>query len=267
MNAAEILRLQDLLPTELGSDEIREAFAEDVLRSSVFSAKMASVPYLEDVREVCAAVLEGRMSDSEARSRLGEALERMGHSPLDEGGLENPASERRLNLIIETQTRMAASAARLMAETPDTLDAYPGWALRRFDTPAAPREDWPARWNAAGESVGWEGAKRGVWYGSGSTVAFAALKSSPIWAALGDGAGGFDDAIGNPFPPFAFGSYMDWEDLDRETCEKIGLLEAGEEAPAPGGAALSPDDEELLEAARKAGWPGLFDDILGGAAE
>ena len=261
-SAAEIMRLKDLLPTELGSDEVKEAYARDILRQSVYSARMASVPYLADVREVCAAVLEGRMGDAEARDALGAALEKMGHSPLDEGGLANPASERRLDLIVETQTRMAASAARVAAETEDTAELYPAWELKRFDKPAAPREDWPERWNAAGEAVGWEGAKRGVWYGSGSTISFVALKSSPIWEALGEGAGGFEDALGNPYPPFAYGSYMDWEDVDRETCERIGLDPSG--AAAPGAPSLSPDDEELLEAARGAGWPGLFDDILEG---
>ena len=54
MNAAEIERIKDLLPTSLGSEEIRRNVAADILRRSVFSARMESARYLARVREVCA---------------------------------------------------------------------------------------------------------------------------------------------------------------------------------------------------------------------
>ena len=40
MKPADIIRLKDLLPTSLGSDEIREQIAADILRRSVFSARL-----------------------------------------------------------------------------------------------------------------------------------------------------------------------------------------------------------------------------------
>ena len=40
MDPAEIMRIKALLPTDLGSDEVKERYAADILRRSVFSARM-----------------------------------------------------------------------------------------------------------------------------------------------------------------------------------------------------------------------------------
>ena len=83
-------------------------------------------------------------------------------------------------------------------------------------TRAVLRTDWPQRWKAAGERVAWRGAHR---------TKMVALKSSPIWQALGDGAGGFRDTLGNPYPPFAFGSSYEWVPVDRLEARELGLLD------------------------------------------
>lgn len=243
MTAADIQRIKDLLPTTLGSEEIREQIASDILRRSVFSARMASATYLAKVREVCAQVSEGSINQATARARLLETLAQMGHSPLDGGGLANPASIRRLNLIIDTQRQMAASVSRIQTQTPGTLAAYPAWELTRLVGKAVPREDWPARWRNAGESIGWEGALKDR---------FIALKTSPIWQALGDGAGGFRDTLGNPYPPFAYSSGMAWVAVDRETCERLGL--SGPEPETVPSASLSPAEKDIADAASRLGF-------------
>jgi hypothetical protein len=46
-----------------------------------------------------------------------------------------------------------------------------------------------------------------------------ALKTSPIWHQIGQGAGGFQDCIGTDYPPFAFGSGLAWVNVDREDWE------------------------------------------------
>ena len=182
MKPEDVIRLKELLPTTLGSDEIREQLAGDILRRSIFSARMASAPYLAKIREVCTAIAAGSINAADARAQLLPILEQMGHSPQDEGGLRNPASIRRLNLILDTQTQMASSVARLSEQTEATINLFPAWELTRLETRSFPRADWMQRWTAAGNSVNWEGAvKRQM----------IALKSSPIWAALGNGAGGF----------------------------------------------------------------------------
>lgn len=79
---------------------------------------------------------------------------------------------------------------------------FPAWRFLRVAARHVPRTDWPDRWRNAAESVGWSGVSRTKWI---------ALKSSPIWAALGNPeACGFSDATGSDFPPFAYGSGMGW---------------------------------------------------------
>ena len=243
MTAADIQRIKDLLPTSLGADELRSSIASDILRRSVFSARMESARYLARIREVCAQVSEGSINQATARARLLETLSQMGHSPLDGGGLANPASIRRLNLIVDTQRQMAASVSRLLCQTPAVLERWPAWELTRLVGKAVPREDWPARWRNAGESIGWEGALKDR---------FIALKTSPIWQALGDGAGGFRDTLGNPYPPFAYSSGMAWVAVDRETCERLGL--SGPEPETVPSASLSPAEKDIADAASRLGF-------------
>ena len=258
MNAADIIRIKDLLPTAMGSDELREQIAADILRRSVFSARMASARYLAQMREVCAQMMEGRISQATARDMLGGILERMGLSPQDGGGIANPASLARLNLIIDTQTQMAASVARLSEQTPAVLEMWPAWEFVRLEGRAMPRGDWPQRWEAAARAVGFEGVSRDF----GRMVA---LKVSPVWQALGDGAGGFRDTLGNPFPPFASNSGMGWVDVSREECEALGLDMSGAEAfSPPEQPSLAPDREELARAAKK--WGFDYDEIAKGVA-
>lgn len=261
MSPAAIQRIKQLLPTTLGSEDIRDQIAADILRRSIFSARMESVRYLAKIREVCELISRGDINQAEAKTRLLNVLAQIGHSTDDTTDISNPASERRLDLVIDTQRQMAASVARIQNETEDTLDAYPAWELTRYGSPRMPRKDWPQRWAAAGNSVNWEGALRSNWEGSGVGMSFFALKSSPIWAALGQGAGGYRDTLGNPYPPFAYGSWMDWTDVDRETAVRLGLIGENEQAKASPRASLSPDDQELLDAAARVGWPGIFDGI------
>ena len=235
--AERIERIKALLPTTLGSEEIRSQIAADILRRSVFSARMASESYLAQIRDVCAEVVAGKLSTAQARERLLRTLEAMGHSPSDDGGLKNPASLRRLDLIVNTQADMAASVAKLLSQTAGTLNDFPAWELTRFEGRRVPRKDWRARWTLAGQSVGWAGALPMT-----ATGRMVALKSSPIWQALGDGAGGFRDTLLNPDPPFAYSSGMDWLDVSREEAERLGLkIPASQQIAIP---SLAPEEEE-----------------------
>lgn len=247
---ADILRVKALLPTTLGSEEIRERVAADILRRSVFSARMASAPYLAELREVLAQYAGGAVNRADATLALTRSLERLGHSPQDGNAITNPASQQRLDLILKTNRQMAASVARIEAQTPDTLDDFPGWELMRFSGRRVPREDWHRRWAAAGDAVGWQGAARHT--GEYPEWSFIALKSSPIWAALGSGAGGFRDTLGNPYPPFAYGSGLDWDDVERDRCETLGILQPGQIIQMEK-ASLTPDGAEVYEMSQRYG--------------
>lgn len=274
MRAEEIERVKELLPTELGSAEIRERIARDILQRSIFSARMADAHYLKRLRDVCVQILAGEINFSTARADLGSLLQQMGFSPLREGedgapvidnSLANPASERRLQLILDTQTQMAASVALLNNQGPDQIYFRPAWELVRYEPRRAPRADWRERWNAAGDAVGWEGAltARGA---TGDRM--IALKTSPIWQALGDGAGGYTDTLGNPYPPFAYSSGMNWMDVDRDECIRLGLISGlrGTEAANQDGdanqdglrpASLAVDGAEIQEAIARYGFPDI----------
>lgn len=264
MTPAEIIRLKELLPTDLGSAEIREQIARDILARSIFSARMESAHYLKRLREVCIKIATGEISNASGRADLLSLLEQMGHSPLDDGGIMNPASIRRLNLILDTQRQMAISVAKISEQTEATLAVWPAWELIRLGSRRVRRADWPERWNAAGESVGWEGALDRTLGISGPR--FIALKTSPIWQALGSGVGGYTDAIGNPYPPFAFGSGMDWDQVDRDECIALGLI-ADDYQPADAtlagasGASLAPTGKDIEEAIARYGFPEIGDGL------
>ena len=252
MTAADVIRIKELLPTSLGSDEIRERIAKEILQRSVFSARMESARYLAKVRDVCAQIAAGEINQADARLKLVTLLEQMGHSPQDGGGITNPASTRRLNLIIDTQRQMAASVSRLAGQTESTIYLRPAWELKRFETRAVPRPDWDRRWAAAGLACNFEGALKDR---------FIALKTSPIWQHLGNGAGGYKDTLGNPYPPFAFSSGMDWVEVDRDKCIALGLIKEDEDIAAPSLASLSPGKRDIAEAVERYGFPRIAEGI------
>ena len=158
----------------------------------------------KEVQPIVAAYIAGELNESEARDAIRERANYLATAP-----------ESRLNLILSTQKRRAQSIGQLMAQDSVQRELYPAWRLTRRAWRMVPRKDWPQRWAAAGAAVGFEGALMGD---------FVALKSSPIWAALGRGEGGFKDVLGDPFPPFAFGSGMGWVRVSREECMELGLL-------------------------------------------
>lgn len=119
---------------------------------------------------------------------------------------------------LEDWRAMAGAMAQLArSEDPLVRDLFPAWELAVRGWSQKHRTDWPRRWQAAGEAVGWKGACKDR---------MVALKDSPVWQALGDGAGGFRDTLGNPYPPFAFGSSYGWRDVTHREAQALGLLPA-----------------------------------------
>ena len=79
-----------------------------------------------------------------------------------------------------------------------------------------------------------------------------ALKDSPIWAALAAGTGGYTDVIGQPMPPFAYGSGLGWIEQPREVALQLGLLKDGA-APKAQAVDLSPGEKEIAAALERLG--------------
>lgn len=232
---AEQVLAKAILPTGMSSEEIRDTIAPEIRRRSFFSARTAEAEYLAKARQVCADVASGKIGQSEARFQLEGFLDSVGWpAPGNASGdITDLGSIARLDLIIDTQRDMAHSAALLEAQTPDLVARYPAWRLVRVGKRNDPR-DWQARWAAAFSACGGKGCAP-----SGEMVA---RKDSPIWDHIGAGAGGYRDTLGNPFPPFAFNSGMDWDDVDVDTAEGLGIDCAD---VSPKGVSLAPDKADI----------------------
>ncbi len=261
------------MPTALKSVDLRRLGSEIHLRS-VFSAQTTSLNYLEYVAEVIDDVLAGRIGMAEARLRLMRKLAELGYdpatgfpedfgkmTPAERGSLQDLSSAPRIDLLLKTNVAIARNYGRVLEGNTDAARyMFPAWELVRLGWREVERgsakshtSGWPRRWAEAGESVGWVGALGGSDAsslaersgGGAASTMMIALKDSPIWQALGDGAGGdYSDTLGHPFPPFAFNSGMDWRAVPRAECAQRGLLH-GDAKPAPMQAGLAPTAEEL----------------------
>lgn len=276
MTSAEIILKKGILPTHLDSAEIRAQIAVEIRRRSIFSATVSKASYLKRMQEAFARAASGEWNDAKVREVLQQALDDLGfdrdarlftdelglREPPERGSLQDLSSRARMKLQIETNIRQARSVAQAKAgSTPSALSMFPAWKLVRIYGRRVPR-DWAARWQAAGDSVAWEGAAQG-YPGPTGEPRMIALKSSPIWQAIGDGAGGYQDTLGNAYPPFAFGSGLGWLEVKAGEAKDAGLGESG-----PVKAELDPGEKEIAAALERLG-PGFRDGLLkalGGAA-
>ena len=146
-------------------------------------------------------------------------------------GSEDVAGQIKFALKISQEVASGAGGYLNQNLSPEAIDEYPALELRRMfqrDVPrgfrsgpkgqliAVPGDDWPSRWEAAGGEL-FDGR-------------MIALKSDDVWQNLGDGEGGYDDTLGNPFPPFAFNSGFMTVDISRAEAVELGLIGADEAA-------------------------------------
>ncbi len=243
------------MPTWASSDDIRRWDA--TLRTqALFSARTTRKTYLASLRSALAKVASGELGSFQAKDALRRSLSSLGYTaaagfpqdagktgpngetipPATRGSIRDLASSGRIGLILDTNVKQARSLAqKASGDNPVFLLSNPAWRLTRTGARKKPRGDWKRRWKSAGDACAWKGAVRDE---------FVAAKDSPIWAEIGKGAGGFGDALGNDYPPFAFGSGMAWVNVGRgewrRICAKAGI---------PDGL-----DELTRRVAAKAGW-------------
>jgi hypothetical protein len=239
---------KDLLPTSMGSGEIAQLDA-GLRRQSLFSARTTISSYLDDIKSTVESLVNPKQVEriaedgtktmvtegfnpATAREALRNQLRALGYAPSEEdaGTIKDLSSDARLNLVIKTNTELAQGAGQFIQQNadPETVDAFPALEFFRLEDRKDPR-DWEQRWRIASQVAGDVDAARVL----EETGRMVALKSSGIWQALGDGAGGYMDTLGNPYPPFAFNSGMFTEEVSRASAEKLGLLDAGEPADSP----------------------------------
>jgi len=186
-----------------------EYWQEKRKEAAAKAGQQSLTTYLDEVKEA--------VRTSENKLLLYEKLKDFGivGDPADGSiRLENLASATRVDLVVKT-TRMANESLKQLEEASDPIqkELNPCWEIMRDEWRKEPR-DWPSIWNRAANAVMWDGVAK-------NTTRMIARKDSPIWNELGTG---FDDSIGNPYPPFFWGSGMGWEIV---TADEIEGLEFG----------------------------------------
>jgi len=207
---------RELLSTSLSTAEIR-TFPADVRARSLWSARTNYPPYVAKIADVLDRLLGGEINQASARNELQGSLEEMSYDPAEgfadapdpeippaePGTLRDLSSSHRINLMLETQEELVFGRGQKIAGL-TRVETWPAWELIRVRSSRVPR-DWPARWKKAADAVGWVGVAK-------ETPRMIALKTSPIWQALGS-SGLFKDALDTDHPPFAFSSGKGWEEM------------------------------------------------------
>ncbi len=220
--ALDLLRGRKLLPNDLPSSRLRQLGGE-LLRNATTSAKVARADILNVLAGVISDVVDsekpgigGSLDPASARKAIGDFLAGIGYTPEAEkaGTIQDFSSFARTKVMVDTNVAVARGYGQATeANTPGALDAFPAQELFRFSAAGQPR-GWAERWKAAG----------GKFYGGGRMIARV---DDPVWQNLGDGAGGYEDTLGNPFAPFAFNSGMRTRLIPRAEAERLGVLERG----------------------------------------
>lgn len=192
------------LPTGASSADLARLPSE-FRRQALFSARLNRLEPVAEIGASLKGILDGGMSDSEARTNIRAVLAATGYRPPEgrEGGLLDHTSRTRLDLILTQNVRAARGYGKWAADMdPDLLDVWPAQELVRVMARKAPRGDWKQRWQEAGGTLV-EGR-------------MVALKTSPVWASL--------SRFGQPFPPYDYGSGMGVRDVRRDEAERLGII-------------------------------------------
>ena len=246
--AVKFLAQKKILPTGLDSAGIR-AMDANLRSQALLSAKTLNPFLLQKYKDLVGSLInpateqrEDRITEenpqgnvttglnpASSRAQIKEFFQSIGLTPSGSAGnLQDLTSDARINLVIRTNTELAQGAGRFVQmNDPAVIDQFPAQELVRFE-PRTKIRDWPERWAAAADESGDTDAAD-VLENTGRMVA---LKASPIWDSLGDGAGGYDDTLGNPYPPFAFNSGMWVQSVSRDDAEQLGLIAPGDKVEA-----------------------------------
>ena len=252
--ALDSAAVKSILPTTGRTADLQK-LTTAIKQRSLFSATVTSGRILQKIADLRDGILRGTVSFTEARVQMKALHEEMGYRPEPglAGGLQDLSSTQRVNVQLETPVDIAQGAGwQEQGMEPMVLAAFPAQELVRFFGPndSTKQRDWPARWAIAG----------GTFYGK----RMIALKTDPVWAALGN-SDTFPDALGNDYPPFAFNSGMGVQDIERDEAVELGLIgETDEQTPQPldlnANLSASPDVRDAdLRAQMEATGLGAFD--------
>lgn len=179
-----------------------------IRRRSFFSAALEDARALSAERKAVADLLQRASKGGKLYRRdtaitgLQAMMRARGLDTGDGNALTNPAAEKRIRLVLDTNRAQAQGYARFKrSSTGGALLAFPAQELVRVRNSREQR-DWQARWIAAGGKL--------------TNRRMIALKTDPIWTAL--------SRFGTPYPPFDFNSGMGVRDISRREALALGLI-------------------------------------------
>lgn len=210
-------QVRALLPTSASAADLA-TLPTSIHQRALCSARTQSARHLSMIDRIAKQIVnpdfvDGRprlpgeyMSLPKARALLRASLKQIGYHPDDidavPGTLKDLGSYQRMNLIIDTQTKMARGYGQYaQGQTPAILDQFPCQELVRFESREIPR-DWITRWLAEG----------GQLYGG----RMIARKDARIWIDISQ--------FGQPYPPFDYNSGMALRDVDRDEAMSLGVI-------------------------------------------
>jgi len=232
--ANDVLAQKQILATKMSTAQLRD-LDRWIRFQSFFSARTAEADYLDEAKSTIESILNPKpdergvttgMNPAYARQALKDFLQKIGYQPDPDkrGSLQDLSSDARINLVVKTNVEMAQGAGNwIQSQDAAVLDQFPADELFRLEARTKHR-DWVNRFRIAGDQSGFA-------IGDGWTITpdgrMIALKNHPIWEELGS-SDNFDDALDQPWPPFAFNSGMWVRDVDRTEAIAAGIMDRGE---------------------------------------
>ena len=217
--------VKSILPTVMSSAELAQVNPA-LLERGMFAARVINAEFLQRTSDLIAGILQGKtkvdlpaMDQPTARLELKKLLREIGYAPEPEkaGTIQDLRTDARLNLVLETNTKMAEGYGWwAQGQDEGTLDQYPAQELVRIED-RKERRNWYQRWRAAGGTI-YPGNPRGLplVQGPANEGRCIALKNDEVWTKL--------SRFGQPYPPFDFNSGVDVRDVGRDEAEELGLI-------------------------------------------
>lgn len=236
--AIAIAQSKGLLPNDLSSAQL-SVLDQQLKQRAVFSARLDKAEVLQVLLDNLEAIVSGLRDERgvyrsipEAKAQLREAMLRAGvpFAPVGTAKIKDFYSDTRRDLIVRTNVLDTMGFGQHVA-LQGSLYSVPAQKLVRTRVPkggAAAMRPWVRRWHDAMDAIGSD-AESGCTIPEESGGIMAALINHPIWQALGNGAGGYGDALGNPWAPFAFNSGMSLTPISRAQAVALGLIGIDEE--------------------------------------
>lgn len=224
------------MPTVLSSAELAQVDAA-ILDKALFSARNYYDEVLEELKTGLEDILNPRtelrgapgegtgptrftagINPAELRTRVKELYDKIGYAPDpdEEGTITDHSSDRRINLVIEMNTRDAHGYGQWKRnQDPKLLFSHPCMELVRFYDRDEKR-NWIERWRGNGGRV-FAGKPDGLPLSNEMQEGrLIARKDDAVWAAI--------SRFGRPWPPFDFNSGVGVRPVRRMEAIELGVI-------------------------------------------